>query len=108
MLTLNQYRLVKENITYDMCTSKEGPLGTRLAGAIALLKYQSTRIGWKIADNTVQVFGGRGITQSGMGARVQDFKTFIKFAAVYGGSEEIMADLAIKQAIKAYPQHAKL
>ena len=41
----------------------------RLAGPIALLKFQATRTAWKIADDTVQILGGRGITRSGMGAK---------------------------------------
>ena len=34
--------------------------------------------------------------------------TDVKYAAVYGGSEEIMADLTIKQALKNYPTNARL
>jgi len=31
-----------------------------------------------------------------------------KYAAEYGGSEEIMADLAVRQAMRDYPPIAKL
>lgn len=51
---------------------------------------------------------GRGITNSGMGAKVEGFKNYAKYGAVYGGSEEIMADLAIRQALRNFPQNAKL
>jgi len=95
-------------VTYDMCKTKGGAVGQRLAGPIALLKYNATRTCWRIADNCVQVMGGRGITRTGMGAKVEGFKNFCKYAAVYGGSEEIMADLAMKQALKGYPVQAKL
>lgn len=97
-----------ETVTYDMCKTKGGAVGQRLAGPIALLKYQSTRMAWAIADDCVQIFGGRGITRTGMGAKVEGFKNYTKYAAVYGGSEEIMADLAVKQAMKSYPAHARL
>ena len=80
-----------------------GPLNPRLAGPIAMLKYHATRSCWQIADDTVQIMGGRGITKTGMGSKVENFKNFAKYAAVYGGSEEIMADLAIKQALKTFP-----
>ena len=33
-----------------------------------------------------------------MGSKIEGFKNSVKYGAVYGGSEEIMADLAIKQA----------
>jgi len=92
-----------ESITYDMIKEKEGPMSARMGGQIALLKYHATRTAWNIADDTVQIMGGRGITKTGMGAKVENFKNFAKYAAVYGGSEEIMADLAIKQALKNFP-----
>jgi alkylation response protein AidB-like acyl-CoA dehydrogenase len=97
-----------EAITYDMCKTKGGAVGERLSGPIAMLKYSATRAAWSIADDCVQIFGGRGITRTGMGARVESFKNYSKYAAVYGGSEEIMADLSIKRAMKSYPQQAKL
>jgi len=97
-----------ESVTYDMCNTKDGAHNQRLAGPIAMLKYQSTRSSWKIADDCVQILGGRGITRTGMGSKVEGFKNYVKYAAVYGGSEEIMADLAIKQAMKGFPAMAKL
>ena len=33
----------------------------RLSGLLALLKYQITRTGEFVADQSVQIFGGRGI-----------------------------------------------
>merc|ERR1712113_738915 len=39
-----------EALTYDMCHSEDGPVGQRLAGPIALLKYQTTRMAWRVAD----------------------------------------------------------
>lgn len=106
--SLESMQTYLEAVTYDMCKTKGGAVGQRLAGPIAMLKYQSTRACWKIADDCVQIFGGRGITRTGMGARVEGFKNFTKYAAVYGGSEEIMADLAVKQALRNFPVQAKL
>lgn len=106
--TLEGIQANLEAITYDMCKTKGGAVGQRLAGPIAMLKYQSTRGAWAIADDCVQIFGGRGITRTGMGAKVEGFKNYTKYAAVYGGSEEIMADLAIKQSMKNFPVDAKL
>jgi len=103
---LESVQAFNEAITYDM--SKTSPLGTRLAGPIAMLKLQTTRMAWDVADHTVQILGGRGITRTGMGAKVEGLKNFAKYAAVYGGSEEIMADLAVKQALQHFPKEAKL
>eukprot|EP00440_Ansanella_granifera_P038488 gb/GFBE01041764.1/.p1 GENE.gb/GFBE01041764.1/~~gb/GFBE01041764.1/.p1 ORF type:complete len:519 (+),score=146.38 gb/GFBE01041764.1/:1-1557(+) len=105
---LESMQAYSEVLTYDMGKSKDGPVGQRLAGPIALFKYQTTRTAWKIADDTVQILGGRGITRTGMGAKIEGLKNFAKYAAVYGGSEEIMADLAVKQALRGFPARARL
>ncbi len=59
-----------ENITYQMTQLSYKQQAQLLAGPIALLKYQSTRVSLKVADNAVQIFGGRGITRTGMGHKV--------------------------------------
>ena len=61
-----------------------------------------------MADNACQIFGGRAITRSGMGKAVERFQKSFKFTSIYGGSEEIMADLGVKQAMRVFPKNAKL
>jgi len=85
-----------------------GPQSAEIGGRIALLKYYTTRQCHLVADNAVQILGGRGVSKGGMGRCVEVFSRAYKVPAVYGGSEEIMADLAVRQAIKAYPQQARL
>lgn len=94
------------SVTHMM--NRKGPQSAELGGQIALLKYATTRMCHNVADNAVQVLGGRGVTLTGMGRIVECFHRVYKVPSVYGGSEEIMADLAVRQAIKAYPQHARL
>ncbi|CAL1160052.1 unnamed protein product, partial [Cladocopium goreaui] len=94
------------DITYNMISM--GSQGADVGARIALLKYQSTRMNHLVADNAVQVLGGRGVTQTGMGRVVEVFSRMYKIPAVYGGSEEIMADLSVRTAIKAYPKNARL
>eukprot|EP01064_Diplonema_japonicum_P027224 TRINITY_DN3910_c1_g5_i1.p1 TRINITY_DN3910_c1_g5~~TRINITY_DN3910_c1_g5_i1.p1 ORF type:complete len:521 (+),score=113.61 TRINITY_DN3910_c1_g5_i1:47-1609(+) len=96
-----------ESITHEMNTM---PYAERqkLGGPTALLKYQATRVVNHITDEAVQIFGGRGLTRSGMGARLENFTRFAKYGAVYGGSEEICADLGVRQALRTYPADAKL
>jgi alkylation response protein AidB-like acyl-CoA dehydrogenase len=88
--------------------NKMGPQSAEMGGRIALMKYQTTRVCHLVADNAVQILGGRGVTNTGMGRIVETFHRVYKVPSVYGGSEEIMADLAVRQAIKAYPAAAKL
>eukprot|EP00440_Ansanella_granifera_P063877 gb/GFBE01069251.1/.p1 GENE.gb/GFBE01069251.1/~~gb/GFBE01069251.1/.p1 ORF type:complete len:517 (+),score=133.03 gb/GFBE01069251.1/:1-1551(+) len=98
--------LMLYDVTYNM--NVMGPSGAEIGSKIALLKYQTTRMNHLVADNAVQVFGGRGVSSGGMGRVVETFSRMYKIPSVYGGSEEIMADLSVRQAIKAYPKHARL
>lgn len=85
-----------------------GVQSAEIGGRIALLKYSVTRMTHLVADNSVQILGGRGVTIGGMGRIVETFHRAYKVPSVYGGSEEIMADLSVRQAIKAYPPQAKM
>jgi len=93
-----------EAITYQMCNMTYQQQAKSLAGPIALLKNFITRAAHEIADESVQVFGGRGITKSGMGRVIEGFHRTYKFDAVLGGSEEILGDLAVRQAFKNFPK----
>lgn len=75
-----------------------------LGGPIGLLKSHATRAAHQIADDAVNIFGGRGITQTGMGRVVEQFHRTYKFDAILGGTEEILADLGVRQAYKSFPK----
>jgi alkylation response protein AidB-like acyl-CoA dehydrogenase/predicted heme/steroid binding protein len=94
------------DVTHNM--NIKGPQSADMGGRIALLKYTVTRMTHLVGDNAVQIMGGRGVTQGGMGRIVETFHRIYKIPSVYGGSEEIMADLAVRQAIKNFPAHARL
>ena len=104
--SLETVTALQYEVTYSMC--QKGSQSPLLGGRIALLKYTVTRICHLIADNAVQILGGRGVTRTGMGRIVEAFHRVYKIPAVYGGSEEILADLAVRMAIKAFPAEAKL
>lgn len=42
-----------------------------LGGPIALLKYHATRAAHEIADESTNIFGGRGLTKGGMGGIIE-------------------------------------
>ena len=52
-----------------------------------------------VSDEACQIFGGR-LSQKLDGTRHRSVSEINKFAAILGGSEEIMADLGIRQAMK--------
>jgi alkylation response protein AidB-like acyl-CoA dehydrogenase len=97
-----------ENITYQMTHLNYKDQSTYLAGPIALLKYQITRTMNLCMDQSVQIFGGRAISREGMGQVIERFYRSHKFSAILGGSEEIMADLGIKQTMRLFPHNARL
>jgi alkylation response protein AidB-like acyl-CoA dehydrogenase len=89
----------------------EGSLAVNaaLAGPIAMMKYKQTRVATLVSDHACQIFGGRALTRTGMGQFVEKFQRSFKMQAILGGSEEIMADFAIRQALKKVSPHmAKL
>lgn len=89
-----------EDLTYQMTKMSPAEINQHLAGTIALLKYKQTRVATVVADNACQIFGGRAITSSGMGFIVEKYQKSYKFQAILGGSEEIMADFAMRQAMR--------
>jgi len=95
-------------LTHQMNNMSYMEQNMQLGGPISLLKYQATRTAHQVADQAVQVFGGRGFTKTGMGRVVETFARTYKAASVYGGSEEIMVDLGVRQAMKFYPTDARL
>ncbi|CAH7685051.1 acyl-CoA dehydrogenase/oxidase [Phakopsora pachyrhizi] len=92
-----------ENVTYQMNKMSYMEQADLLAGQIGLLKAFSTRVAHEIADDAVQIFGGRGITATGMGKFVEMFQRSYKFDAVLGGSEEVLFDLGVRQAMRKMP-----
>jgi len=52
----------------------------------------------------VNIFGGRGLTQGGMGKLVEQFHRTYKFDSVLGGTEEVLMDLGVRQAMKKMPK----
>lgn len=97
-----------EQITHQMNNMSYETQSDILAGQIALLKQYITKCGREIAEDATQIFGGRGITVTGMGKYIENFHRTSPFDAILGGAEDVLADLGIRQAIKKIPKDAKL
>merc|ERR1711865_25332 len=97
-----------ESITYQMQNMDKMAQMVELGGAIAILKYQTTRTMTMVSDEACQIFGGRALTQTGMGKNIENIQRTFKFASILGSSEEIMADLGVRQAMLSFPSDAKL
>ncbi|KAL1751462.1 acyl-CoA dehydrogenase/oxidase [Schizophyllum commune] len=97
-----------ENITYQMCNMSYGQQASKLAGQIAFLKSYSTACAQVTARDAVQIFGGRGVTKTGMGKLVEHYHRVIAFDALLGGAEDVLSDLGVRQALKQMPPGVKL
>lgn len=93
-----------ETITYQMNNLTYAQQNKLLGGPIGLLKSFATRAAHECADEAVNIFGGRGLTQTGMGRVVEQFHRTYKFDAILGGAEEVLADLGVRQAMKQMPK----
>ncbi|KXN91722.1 Long-chain specific acyl-CoA dehydrogenase, mitochondrial [Leucoagaricus sp. SymC.cos] len=97
-----------ESITYQMNQMSYKQQATKLAGPIGLLKMQATRSAQLTATDAVQVFGGRGITKTGMGEHIEHYHRTVPFDAILGGAEDVLGDLGVRQAIRGMPKDARL
>ncbi|KAJ7274448.1 acyl-CoA dehydrogenase/oxidase [Mycena haematopus] len=110
-----------ENITFQMCTMSVKEQARHLAGQMAFLKMHATRASQATAADAVQIFGGRGITQTGMGRFIEHFhRTLLIDASVYflfalnifvlkvATAEDVLGDLGVRQAMRNMPPHIRL
>ncbi|KAK7033074.1 hypothetical protein R3P38DRAFT_3313146 [Favolaschia claudopus] len=65
-----------ENVTYQMCHMNYKQQSTHLAGQIAFAKMYATKTAQETATDAVQIFGGRGITKSGLGKNIEHCAMF--------------------------------
>ncbi|CEP15271.1 hypothetical protein [Parasitella parasitica] len=89
-----------ESILFQYKTLPRETQATMLAGPIALLKAQSTQTFEYCAREAAQIFGGLAYTRGGQGEKIERLYREVRAYAIPGGSEEIMLDLGVRQAIK--------
>lgn len=91
-----------EQLTYQLTKMSHEEQMTKLGGAIALLKVQATQLFDMCTREAVQIFGGLGYTRGGQGEKIERLYRDVRAYAIGGGSEEIMLDLSMRQALKSY------
>jgi len=73
-----------------------------LGGATALLKVQSGLVAKYVAEECMKIMGGLGLTKTGQGARVESFYRAVPSFVVPGGSEDVLIDLGVREALKLH------
>jgi alkylation response protein AidB-like acyl-CoA dehydrogenase len=74
--------------------------GNELASRIALAKVNGTRLLELACREAQQVLGGAGYQRGGVGWQVEQISRDLRMYCVGGGSEEIIADLAVREELK--------
>ncbi|KAF8575233.1 acyl-CoA dehydrogenase NM domain-like protein [Ramaria rubella] len=97
-----------ENVTYQMNKMSYKQQANKLAGQIAFLKMAATQAAQETARDAVQLFGGRGITRTGMGRLIEHYHRTVTFDSLLGGAEDVLGDLGVRQAMRAMPSNARL
>jgi len=90
-----------EAITFQLCVLSKEEANQALSGTCALIKVQATKTFEYCAREAAQVFGGASYVRGGQGEKVERLYRDVRAYAIPGGSEEIMLDFAIRQAMKA-------
>ena len=86
-----------EQIAYAVQQSPKAWQDPDVAGRIALAKVQGGRILEMANREAQQVLGGAGYQRGGPWAAVEQISRDLRMMVVGGGSEEIIADLAVRQ-----------
>lgn len=78
---------------------KAGVPDSALGTSCALLKVQASKTFEYCAREAAQIFGGSSIVREGPGKLVERLYREVRAAAIPGGSEEVLLDLASRQSI---------
>jgi alkylation response protein AidB-like acyl-CoA dehydrogenase len=88
------------DITFQLKTMPKEDQLLRLGGPTALLKAHVTKLFEYCAREASQILGGISYTRGGKGEKIERLYRDVRLWAIGGGSEEVMLDLGIRQAMK--------
>lgn len=89
-----------EQIVYELDRLSEKDGNRLLGGTTALLKVEAGMVAKYVADECVKIMGGLGLTKTGQGARIEAISRNVIRLIVPGGSEDVMIDLGVREALK--------
>eukprot|EP01084_Bolivina_argentea_P295717 509205_1 len=87
-----------ERVGYQMMNDPYGEKDKSIARNVSLLKVQCTQTCQYCVIEASQIFGGRSYVRGGRGGKIDRIYRAIRAESIAGGSEEIMLDLAMRQA----------
>lgn len=90
-----------EQLVYTYETASARGSEAHLGGQFANLKVLAGQTLEFVNREAQQVMGGLGYSRGGRGARIEQISRDLRVMVVGGGSEEILADLAVAQEVRA-------
>eukprot|EP01062_Namystynia_karyoxenos_P073607 TRINITY_DN70409_c0_g1_i1.p1 TRINITY_DN70409_c0_g1~~TRINITY_DN70409_c0_g1_i1.p1 ORF type:complete len:420 (+),score=135.14 TRINITY_DN70409_c0_g1_i1:75-1334(+) len=94
-----QIESLHDNVERVAYAYSKGVPDSALGGQCALLKVQASRTFEVCAREASQIFGGNSIVREGRGQVVERLAREVRAQAIPGGSEEILLDFAVRQAV---------
>jgi len=90
-----------EQLVYTYETASAQGSEAHLGGQFANLKVLAGQTLEFVNREAQQVMGGLGYSRGGRGGRIEQISRDLRVMVVGGGSEEILADLAVAQEVRA-------
>jgi len=97
-----------DQVTYQLCKMNYKEQNKYLGGPICMLKTFCALNYSKVAEMAVQILGGRGLTKTGMGRKVNRIRDVSQYHGILGGTNEVLVDYAVRQAIRGVPKWSRL
>ncbi|KAK2735667.1 hypothetical protein FQN55_002029 [Onygenales sp. PD_40] len=89
-----------EQVIYELDHMSYKDANRQLGGVTALLKVKGGMMLKYVADYCVQIMGGLGLTKTGQGSRIEQISRGTHTFIVPGGSEDVLIDLGVREALK--------
>jgi len=96
-----------ESVIYELDNLSHEKGSELLGGVTGHLKAHAGIVAKYVADECVKLMGGLGLTKTGQGARIEAISRGASSLIVPGGSEDVMLDLGVREAIKLSNKAAK-
>jgi len=96
---VRQIEALQDNVERVAYQFSKGVSDIRMGGQCALLKVQASKTFEYCAREASQIFGGNSIVKEGRGKLVERLYREVRASAIPGGSEEILLDFAMRQAV---------
>ncbi len=94
-MRVNALQAMIDVVAFQM---QNGVPNERIGGTMALLKVQASKTFEICAREASQIFGGSSYVREGKGSMIERMYREVRGSAIPGGSEEILMDLAMRQA----------